>query len=256
MVQLGQVQPKGSWRKLKKFFRFFRRPPTKGELVLYAGIVALVVAISLLYASHAEKRAEEKEAKKVAQLLRQAELEKERNKPFSPDEIVIPESEFSFYEQLANRSFHIEGQESMGGAHYLEPKLIEKPNANDRTDSTKSSGKFELISAPSGYESVDKELKNEFALELLSASEFKEPPPPSDKGPKKRLQTGSFSSTFEANIHKSQLESMGYNPIVKKAEINGKTIYRVQTDPLSPKDLAQTKRNLDEQGVKFIEVSP
>ncbi|UNM95979.1 SPOR domain-containing protein [Ignatzschineria rhizosphaerae] len=242
MVQLGQVQSKEKWRKIKSFLRHFRRPPTKAELLFYILIVALVVAGALFFADRAEKKAEEKEARRIARMERLAELERERNKPFSPDEIQIPESEFSFYEQLANRSFHIEGEEAIGGAHYVEPKP--KP-------------KFELISEPSGYESVDTEIKNEFALELLSASEsFQEPAPAPESGPRKKLQTGSFSSTFEANIHKSQLESLGYNPEVQKAVVNGKTIFRVKIGPFTTKDLAQVKRNLDMQQIKFIEVNP
>ncbi len=249
MVQLGQVQPKGIGRKFKHFFRFLRRPPTKGELLFYVLIITTVVVVSLFFASQAEKRAEEREMKRLAKIEREIALEKERNKPFSPEEIQIPESEFSFYEQLANRSFHIEGQETIGGAQYLE-------KINTPAPTTKPTTKFELISAPSGYDSVDKELKNELALELLSASDFKEPAPEPEKGPKKRLQTGSFSSTFEANIHKSQLESMGYTPIVQKAEVNGKIIYRVQIGPFTPKDLASAKRYLDESQIKFIEAKP
>ncbi len=242
MVQLGQVETKERWRRTKAFIRYFRRPPTKGELLLYIIIVGIVVAISLFFADQAEKRAAEKEAKRQARLERLAELEKEKNRPFSPDQIQIPKSEFSFYEQLANRSFHIDGDEAIGGAQYVEP--APKP-------------KFQLISQPSGYESVDNEIKNELALELLSASEIKEStPPPAENGPLKKLQTGSFSSTFEANIHKSQLESMGYKPSVQKASVNGKTTYRVQIGPFTPKDLAQVKRNLDEQQIKFIEIKP
>lgn len=249
MVQLGQVQPRGRWRKLKNIFKFLRRPPTTGELFCYACIIAIVVVVSLFFASQAEKKAEEKELKRLAKIEQEIAREKERNKPFSPDEIQIPDSEFSFYEQLANRSFHIEGQESIGGAQYME-------HVKEPAKTTGTTGKFELISAPSGYESVDKELKNELALELLSASDFTEPAASPEKGPKKRLQTGSFSSTFEANIHKSQLESMGYTPNIQKAAVNGKTIYRVQIGPFSPKDLANTKRNLDESQIKFIEVKP
>lgn len=242
MVQLGQVQSKEKWRRVKNFLRYFRRPPTKAELLFYIILVALVIAGALFFADRAEKRAEEKEARRIARIERLAELERERNKPFSPDEIQIPESEFSFYEQLANRSFHIEGEEAIGGAHYVEPKP--KP-------------KFELISESSGYDSVDTELKNEFALELLSASEaYPEPAPVPESGARKKLQTGSFSSTFEANIHKSQLESLGYKPEVQKAAVNGKTIYRVKIGPFTAKDLAQVKRNLDVQQIKFIEVSP
>ncbi len=242
MVQLGQVQSKAKWRRVKSFIRYFRRPPTKGELLLYIIIVALVVAGTMFFADQAEKKAAEKEARRIAHMERLAELERERNKPFSPDEIQIPESEFSFYEQLANRSFHMSGEETIGGAQYVEPKP--KP-------------KFELISESSGYESVDSEIKNELALELLSASEsFQEPAPKPEKGPSKKLQTGSFSSAFEANIHKSQLESLGYQPEVQKATINGKTVYRVKIGPFSSKDLAQTKRHLDTQQIKFIEVKP
>lgn len=242
MVQLGQVQSKEKWRRVKNFLRYFRRPPTKAEFLFYIIIVALVVAGTLFFADRAEKKAEEREARRIARMERLAELERERNKPFSPDEIQIPESEFSFYEQLANRSFHIEGEEAIGGAHYVEPKP--KP-------------KFELISEPSGYESVDTEIKNEFALELLSASESSQKPAPApENGPRKKLQTGSFSSTFEANIHKSQLESLGYKPEIQKAVVNGKTIFRVKIGPFTTKDLAQVKRNLDMQQIKFIEVNP
>lgn len=242
MVQLGQVQSKAKWRKVKSFIRYFRRTPTKGELLLYIIIVALVVAGTIFFANRAEKKAIEKEARKIARMERLAQLERERNKPFSPDEIQIPESEFSFYEQLANRSFHMSGEETIGGAQYVEPKP--KP-------------KFELISESSGYESVDTEIKNELALELLSTSEsFEEPVPKPEKGPSKKLQTGSFSSTFEANIHKSQLESLGYQPEIQKAVVNGKTIYRVKIGPFSSKDLAQAKRHLDVQQIKFIEVKP
>lgn len=254
MSSYSPVEPKGKLRKLKNYLNFFRRPPTKGEFACYVIIVAIVVTGSLFYASHTEKRAAEKEARMLAKIERELALEAERNKPFSPEEIQIPESEFSFYEQLANRTFHIDGEEVIGGAEYLEAKTLppnEKKQANIQNGS-----KFELISAPSGYESVDKELKNELALELLSTSDFKEPIEKPEQGPKKNLQTGSFSSTFEANIHKSQLESMGYKPIVQKAVVNGKTTYRVQIGPFAPKDLAQTKRNLDEQHVKFIEVKP
>ena len=241
MVQLGQVQSKEKWRRTKNFIRYFRRTPTKAELLLYACIIVSVIGVSLFFADRAEKRAEEREAKQQARLERLAEQEKERNKPFSPDEIELPVSEFSFYEQLANRSFHLAGEEAIGGAHYVEPKP--KP-------------KFELISEPSGYESVDTELKNEFALELLSASDTPEPVKVVDEGPRKKLQTGGFSSTFEANIHKSQLETLGYKPTIQKATVNGKTIYRVQIGPFSAKDLAQMKRNLDEHQIKFIEVRP
>ena len=242
MVQLGQVQSKEKWRRVKKFIRYFRRPPTKTELLFYIIIVALAVAGAMFFADHAEKKAAEKEARRIARMERLAELERERNKPFSPEEIQIPESEFSFYEQLANRSFHITSEEAIGGTHYVEPKP--KP-------------KFELISESSGYESVDTEIKNEFALELLSTSEsFQEPAPKPEKGPSKKLQTGSFSSTFEANIHKSQLESLGYQPEIQKAVVNGKTIYRVKIGPFSTKDLAQVKRHLDVQQIKFIEVKP
>ncbi|HIW06716.1 MAG TPA: SPOR domain-containing protein [Candidatus Ignatzschineria merdigallinarum] len=242
MVQLGQVQSKEKWRRVKNFIRYFRRPPTKAELLFYVIIVALAVAGAMFFADHAEKKAAEKEARRIARMERLAELERERNKPFSPEEIQIPESEFSFYEQLANRSFHITGEEAIGGTHYVEPKP--KP-------------KFELISESSGYESVDTEIKNEFALELLSTSEsFQEPAPKPEKGPSKKLQTGSFSSTFEANIHKSQLESLGYQPEIQKAVVNGKTIYRVKIGPFSTKDLAQVKRHLDVQQIKFIEVKP
>ena len=254
MVRLGQVQQRGRWKKfknqIKNFFSIFRRPPTKAELLFYVLLIAIVVGVSLFFASQAEKRAEEREVKRLAKIEREAEREKERNKPFSPDEIQIPESEFSFYEQLANRSFHIEGEESIGGAQYLE-YVKEQPSTQ-----TPPASKFELISAPSGYESVDKELKNELALELLSASDFTEPVVAPENGPKKRLQTGSFSSTFEANIHKSQLETMGYTPTVQKAVVNGKTIYRVQIGPFSSRDLANTKRYLDESQIKFIEVKP
>ncbi|MHC5225329.1 SPOR domain-containing protein [Ignatzschineria sp. LJL83] len=241
MVQLGQVQSKEKWRKTKCIIRFFKRTPTKGELLFYIILVALGVAGALFLADHLEKKAEAKEIKRIERLERLAELEKEKNKPFSPDEIVIPESEFSFYEQLANRSFHISGEESTGGKHYVEP--IPKP-------------KFELISESSGYDSVDNELKSEFSLELLSASETTKPISAPTNGPKKRLQTGSFSSTFEANIHKSQLESLGYPAIIEKATVNGKTIHRVKIGPFSTKDLAEAKRRLDMQQIKFIEVKP
>ena len=242
MVQLGQVQSKEKWRKIKSIIRFFKRTPTKGELLFYVILVALGIAGALFLADHLEKKAEAKELRRIERLERLAELEKEKNKPFSPDEIQIPESEFSFYEQLANRSFHISGEESMGGKHYVEP--TPKP-------------KFQLISESSGYDSVDNELKSEFSLELLSSSEsYREPVAPPTNGPKKRLQTGSFSSTFEANIHKSQLESLGYQPIVEKANVNGKTIHRVKIGPFSTKDLAEAKRRLDMQQIKFIEVKP
>ena len=247
MPKIDQVQIKGQWRRVKSFLRFFRRTPTRGEFVIYVIIVAAVIAISLFFAHHAEKRASEKEARRVAQEERALAKELEKQKPFSPEEIQIPKSEFSFYEQLANRSFHMEGEESIGGRNFNEvpiPKEEKKPL------------KFELISQPSGYESVDKEIKSELALELLSVSEYVTPEPDREQGVKKKLQTGSFSSTFEANIHKSQLETMGYTPTVNKVTVNGKTVYRVQIGPFTPRDLAHTKRNLDEQRIPFIEVRP
>lgn len=248
MPKIDQVQIKGQWRRVKSFLRFFRRTPTRGEFIVYVVIVAAVIAISLFFAHHAEKKAAEKEARRIAQEERALARELEKQKPFSPEEIQIPESEFSFYEQLANRSFHMAGEETIGGRNLSEVPMIPKEE--------KKPLKFELISQPSGYDSVDKEIKNELALELLSVSEYVAPVPDRDQGVRKKLQTGSFSSTFEANIHKSQLESMGYTPSIHKVAVNGKTVYRVQIGPFNPRDLAQTKRNLDEQRIPFIEVRP
>lgn len=242
MVQLGQVKSRAKMQWLRSTIRFFFSRPTKGKMIFFLFLGIVIVGAGYLISSHLEKKAIEKEARRVARLERLAALEAERNKPFDPSAIEIPESEFSFYKHLENRSLHIAGEESSGGAQYIEPPP--KP-------------KFELISQSSGYEAVDNQIKNELALELLSQSELDKPiPPPAGNEIKKKLQTGSFSSTFEANIHKSQLETMGYKPTIQKATVNGKTTYRVQIGPFTPKTLAEVKRHLDDQQIKFIEVQP
>ncbi len=242
MVKLGQVKSRAKMQWMRSALRYLFYRPTKKKLFIYLLVGLIIATSSYLFSSYRERKAKEKEARATALLDRRAALEAERNKPFDPSAIEIPESEFSFYKHLENRSLRLPGEESSGGMQYIEPPA--KP-------------KIELISQSSGYEAVDNQIKNELALELLSQSELETPPPPPvGNEVQKKLQTGSFSSNFEANIHKSQLETMGYKPSIQKAVVHGKTTYRVQIGPFTPKTLAEVKRHLDDQHIKFIEVRP
>ncbi len=242
MPRLNQIQRKERWGLLKDIIRYLRRPMSKRQIITIVTALVVIIALTIFMVNRFEQKKIEKEERLAAlKAKKEAALEAKKNRPFSPDDIVIPEPEYSFYAQLENRSFHISGEEEHGGMQFVEPP--EKP-------------KFELISEPTGYAEVDAQIKAEVAALQPPKKPVKVEPEPPKKPVFKRLQTGSFSSSFEAKIHHKQLEALGYTPQIVHAEVRGRTVYRVQIGPFAPNELAQIKRHLEEQQLEYIEVRP
>ncbi|WP_274584551.1 SPOR domain-containing protein [Neisseria leonii] len=63
------------------------------------------------------------------------------------------------------------------------------------------------------------------------------------------LQAGSYADQGAADIQRAKLAMLGVSASVVKAEVNGKTMYRVQTGRLNAEAAAQTKRKLQQNGI-------
>lgn len=241
MPRLNQIRRRERWGLIKEAIRYIRRPMSKRQVITLLLSLIGIVILSIYLTNRSVQKKIEKEERLAALQAKKEAAKAKKHRPFSPDDIIIPEPEYSFYAQLENRSFHIAGEEEHGGMQFIEPPP--KP-------------KFELISQPTGYAEVDAQIQAEVAALQPPEEPVKIEADPPKKQAFKRLQTGSFSSSFEAKIHRKQLEAFGYTPQIVRAEVKDRTVYRVQIGPFAPNELAQIKRHLEEQQIEFIEVRP
>jgi cell division protein FtsN len=79
------------------------------------------------------------------------------------------------------------------------------------------------------------------------------PPPPVSRAGIYILQAGSFSQLADANRRKAEMGLLGVRSDIKKGVVNGRTVYRVYTDPMSnPKDVNQTSQKLAAAGIEVM----
>ncbi|MGF6148147.1 SPOR domain-containing protein [Kingella potus] len=63
------------------------------------------------------------------------------------------------------------------------------------------------------------------------------------------VQAGSYGSRDKAESQRAKLAAAGVDTRVVEAQVQGKTMYRVQTAPVSAADAAQTRRELQSKGI-------
>ena len=67
------------------------------------------------------------------------------------------------------------------------------------------------------------------------------------------LQAGSFSRLEDANRRKAQMALLGVRSDIKKGTANGRTVYRVYTDPMNtPADVNATSNLLTNAGIEIM----
>ncbi len=92
--------------------------------------------------------------------------------------------------------------------------------------------------------------KAQAALEGKSGQAEKAPQTRSETQGRVVLQAGSYGNQQAADAQRAKLAMLGVNSSVVTAEVNGKTMYRVQTGRLSAEAAAQTKRKLQQNGIE------
>ena len=79
------------------------------------------------------------------------------------------------------------------------------------------------------------------------------PPPPVSRAGIYILQAGSFSQLTDANRRKAEMALLGVRSDIKKGVVNGRTVYRVYTDPMSsPDDVNRTSQKLASAGIEVM----
>lgn len=63
------------------------------------------------------------------------------------------------------------------------------------------------------------------------------------------VQAGSYASQSDAESQRAKLAILGVNTRIVKVQLNGKTVYRVQTGELSGETAAQVRRTLQQNGI-------
>lgn len=156
-----------------------------------------------------------------------------------PEIFVFKEKEnkYSFYDLLESRTFIVGDEEQKGGVEYIEsyrlPSLETTEKERVEDEDTLLGGREQNAEPESRVVNVTKP-----AIPLA-----------------KRLQVGSFSSSHEANIHRKQLETYGYNvQIVRGVLGNEKIVFRVIIGPFSLNELGRIKKELTEKNIDFFEV--
>ncbi|MDO4641587.1 MAG: SPOR domain-containing protein [Neisseria sp.] len=71
----------------------------------------------------------------------------------------------------------------------------------------------------------------------------------SNKGGKVIVQIGSYNNQQAADVQRSKLAMAGVSANVVQAEVNGSTIYRVQTSVLSASEATVTQKKLQQRGI-------
>jgi cell division protein FtsN len=67
------------------------------------------------------------------------------------------------------------------------------------------------------------------------------------------LQAGSFSKLADANRRKAQLALLGVHSDIKKGNANGRTVYRVYTDPMEkPEDVNRVSSLLTDANIEIL----
>ncbi|RRD91175.1 SPOR domain-containing protein [Conchiformibius steedae] len=69
------------------------------------------------------------------------------------------------------------------------------------------------------------------------------------------FQTGSFASARAADAQRARLAMMGVQTKISEAKIDGKSVYRVQTAPMSGERAGNTRNTLNKNGVNVYERS-
>ncbi len=79
------------------------------------------------------------------------------------------------------------------------------------------------------------------------------PPPPVSRAGIYILQAGSFSQLTDANRRKAEMALLGVRSDIKKGVVNGRTVYRVYTDPMSnPDDVNRASQKLASAGIEVM----
>lgn len=195
--------------------------------LLMVGFLAISYPISKIMNKH---KIEEKSAfiDEQAELIEQAE----------PEVFIFKEKEnkYSFYDLLESRTFVVGDEELKGGVEYVESYRLPTLEPTEESIIKEDS----LLEEQSG--------KIEFERRSVSVTK---PVIPLAK----RLQVGSFSSSHEANIHRKQLETYGYNvQIVRGVLTNEKIVFRVIIGPFALNELEGIKKELAEKSIDFFEV--
>ncbi|QMT32711.1 SPOR domain-containing protein [Conchiformibius steedae DSM 2580] len=76
-----------------------------------------------------------------------------------------------------------------------------------------------------------------------------------NKGGTVVFQTGSFASARAADAQRARLAMMGVQTKISEAKIDGKSVYRVQTAPMSGERAGNTRNTLNKNGVNVYERS-
>ncbi|MDO4696778.1 MAG: SPOR domain-containing protein [Neisseria sp.] len=71
-----------------------------------------------------------------------------------------------------------------------------------------------------------------------------------EKDGKVLIQAGSYSSKNDAESQRAKLAILGVNTHIVQAQINGKTVYRVQTGGLKAEAAAKIRRTLQKNGIE------
>lgn len=69
-------------------------------------------------------------------------------------------------------------------------------------------------------------------------------------GSKVIIQAGSYGSQADAEAQRAKLAMMGVSARVAQAQVNGKTVYRVQTGALGSEAAAKARRTLQQHGIE------
>lgn len=69
------------------------------------------------------------------------------------------------------------------------------------------------------------------------------------RGKRVVVQAGAYQDTSEANAQQAKLRAAGIESRVVKAQVKGKTYYRVQTDNLDSSQAAQVRQTLNSRGI-------
>lgn len=74
----------------------------------------------------------------------------------------------------------------------------------------------------------------------------------SAKGGKMIIQAGSYNNQQAAEVQRGKLAMAGVSASVVEAEVNGKTVYRVQTGVLSGSEAAAARKKLQQRGINHF----
>ncbi|KPN71791.1 SPOR domain-containing protein [Neisseria sp. 83E34] len=207
-------------------------PPTAGSGIVEEPVThPSVVVVPTKPKMSAEQEKAAKEAQKQAQIKKQAEAKKAEAERAKKQAQAKPKTEPKVQptpEQILN-SGNLE-------------KARKEAQAEARKKAEADADRQRAEDALSGRSGSEKQNSKSSAQPKQQSSSAK-------GGGKVIIQAGSYNDQQAAEVQRGKLAAAGVSASVVQAEVNGKTVYRVQTGVLSAEEASTAQKKLKQRGI-------